>query len=35
MLKLLVDLILLPLRLMWWAVKNVCWIVLIGLGLFL
>ena len=35
MLKLLVDLMLLPLRLMWWAVKTVCWIVLIGLGLFL
>lgn len=35
MIKLMVNLILLPFKLMIWAVKAVFWIILIGIGLFL
>ena len=35
MLRLFVDICLLPFKLMWWAFKVVCWTFLIVLGLFL
>ena len=35
MLRLLWELFILPIKLMVWAVKTVCWIALIGIGLFL
>ena len=35
MIKLLVNLIIWPFKLMAWAIKTVLWILLIGIGLFL
>ena len=35
MIRLLVDIFLLPIKLMIWTVKAVFWILLIGIGLFL
>ena len=35
MIKLLVELMILPFRILFWVIKELCWMILIGIGLFL